>query len=86
MQPAIGDLYKHQILNITYQSLKLYEKSLMTQYIHVAVLYVYVIYTLTLVADLEIIQHANIRLSYSKNVVILRFFPSTSKAAGNKQN
>lgn len=58
----------------------------MTQYIHVAVLYVYVIYTLTLVADLEIIQHAKIRLSYSKNVVILRFFPSTSKAAGNKQN
>lgn len=58
----------------------------MTQYIHVAVLYVYVIYTLTLVADLEIIQHAKIRLSYSKNVVFLRFFPSTSKAAGNKQN
>lgn len=82
----MGDLYEHQILNITYQSLKLYEKSLMTQYIHVAVLYLYVIYTLTLVADLEINQHAKIRSSYSKNVVILRFFPSTSKATGNKQN
>lgn len=82
----MGDLYEHQILNITYQSLKLYEKSLMSQYKHVAVLYLYVIDTLTLVADLEIIQHAKIRLSYNKNVVILRFFPSTSKAAGNKQN
>lgn len=61
----MGDLYEHQILNITYQSLNLYDKSLMTQYIHVAVLYLYVINTLTLVADLEIIQHAKIRLSYS---------------------
>lgn len=61
----MGDLYEHQILNITYQSLNLYDKSLMTQYMHVAVLYLYVINTLTLVADLEIIQHAKIRLSYS---------------------
>lgn len=59
----MGDLYEHQILNITYQSLKLYEKSLMTQYLHVAVLYLYVINTLTFVADLEIIQHAKIRFS-----------------------
>lgn len=58
----------------------------MTQYIHLAVLYLYLINTLTLVADLEIIQHAKIRFLYSKNVVILRFPPSTSKAEGNKQN
>lgn len=58
----------------------------MTQYIHLAVLYLYLINTLTLVADLRIIYHAKIRFSYSENVVILRFFSSTSKAEGNKQN
>lgn len=58
----------------------------MTLCIDLAVLYLYRINKLTLVAYLEIIQHANIRFSCSENVIILRLSPSTSKAEGNKQN
>lgn len=64
------DCYEHRILNFMSQSLKLYEKSLMTKNITL-LRHQCTIYVVQVVADLAKILHIEIQIIYHAHIVLV---------------